>query len=497
MFPGYVETIIRKSKKEEEPNKRREKSEITNTDSKLTIEPINKQEMFVPEINHTGLSFLKQSKNTQYTPATKTTTTVMKILILLTVLSLYSCTKPNEPTGNLLSLTVEDVSCIEAWLNVKTNGVNLPANVILEKNGNSIRAITLTTNDTTLYIDSLLPKQTYRFKLTGANLLMKSNEAIATTLDTTSHNFTWQSWTFGQSRSSSLLYDVAIIAENNIWAVGEIYMNDSLGNPNPTFYNAVHWDGQRWNLKKIYYKGVIWTIRCVFALNENDIWFSGYIRYDGTKFIELPIPSILMGWQINKMWGSSSNDLYVVGDGGNIAHYDGSSWTKIESGTSMRFLDISGKEKSNILYAIASEFPHDVNNYFVVINQEKKVKEIKLNNILYSKITVWSCGEKNVYLGGAGLSRSIDGCKIWKEERGISNLYINKVRGLLSNDIIICGHFGLLAHWNGNNWKEYLDEPVKNSDIIYFSVDYKKNIVVSTGLIEQDGLKAYILIGKK
>ena len=50
-----------------------------------------------------------------------------------------------------------------------------------------------------------------------------------------------------------MLYDVAIIDENNIWAVGEIYLNDSLGQPDPTPYNAVHWDGISWNLKKIYF----------------------------------------------------------------------------------------------------------------------------------------------------------------------------------------------------------------------------------------------------
>ncbi len=51
MYPDYLKTIKRKSKKEEKPNKERDKSEITNKDSKLTIEPISKQEMFVP--NHT------------------------------------------------------------------------------------------------------------------------------------------------------------------------------------------------------------------------------------------------------------------------------------------------------------------------------------------------------------------------------------------------------------------------------------------------------------
>jgi hypothetical protein len=41
---------------------------------------------------------------------------------------------------------------------------------------------------------------------------------------------------------------VAIIDENNIWAVGGIYMDDSTGQPDPEPYGLVHWDGNKWNL---------------------------------------------------------------------------------------------------------------------------------------------------------------------------------------------------------------------------------------------------------
>lgn len=97
----------------------------------------------------------------------------------------------------------------------------------------------LNTKDTLLYIDSLLPNQTYKFKVvanTTDNPQPTTNELTVTTMDTTSHNFTWQTFTFGDAGAgSSVLYDVAIINENDIWAVDEIYMNDSLGNPDPTF----------------------------------------------------------------------------------------------------------------------------------------------------------------------------------------------------------------------------------------------------------------------
>ena len=70
-------------------------------------------------------------------------------------------------------------------------------------------------------------------------------------MDTTSHNFTFQSWTFG-TVGSSTLYDIAIINENNIWAVGEIMIADTSINGYTT-YNAVHWNGGEWSLHKLYF----------------------------------------------------------------------------------------------------------------------------------------------------------------------------------------------------------------------------------------------------
>ncbi|MBK7500058.1 MAG: hypothetical protein IPI19_13450 [Ignavibacteriales bacterium] len=49
----------------------------------------------------------------------------------------------------------------------------------------------------------------------------------------------------------------------------------------------------------------------------------------------------LRNGKLNKLWGISSNDLYAFGNNGNIAHYNnGSSWTKIESGTTLNLTDI-------------------------------------------------------------------------------------------------------------------------------------------------------------
>ena len=57
--------------------------------------------------------------------------------------------------------------------------------------------------------------------------------------DTTSQNFTWQKYYFGVG-GYTLLNDVAIVSDSSIWAVGNIYLNDSTGKPEQIAHNAVH-----------------------------------------------------------------------------------------------------------------------------------------------------------------------------------------------------------------------------------------------------------------
>ena len=69
--------------------------------------------------------------------------------------------------------------------------------------------------------------------------------------DTTSHEFEWQVTYFGEG-ANSYLKDVAIIDEDNIWAVGEIYETDSLGNIIYPTSNVMHWNGMEVKFNKIF-----------------------------------------------------------------------------------------------------------------------------------------------------------------------------------------------------------------------------------------------------
>ncbi len=196
---------------------------------------------------------------------------------------------PPPPDLRKITLTFEDASCTEVWLKIKADSLTLPAELTLKQynpTGDSLSKIfVLNTQDSVLYIDSLLPNQTYNYQVVlSTDTTIKSEKVVAQTLEPTSHNFTWQTFTFGE-HSSSVLYDVAIIDENNIWAVGAIYMNDSLGNPDPIPYSIAKWDGVRWELKKIFYNinSIIAPIRGILVLNSNEIYIAAgsVFRWDG------------------------------------------------------------------------------------------------------------------------------------------------------------------------------------------------------------------------
>ncbi|MBV6422085.1 MAG: hypothetical protein DAHOPDDO_03374 [Ignavibacteriaceae bacterium] len=409
-------------------------------------------------------------------------------LIISLSLLLQACntTDPPPPDGEkaTLELKLEDVSCIEAWIELTTTNLQLPATITLEQinpAGDTTSHIAiLNTQDSLLYIDSLLPNQTYKFHTTIQAYNLTSNELSVTTMDTTSHNFTFETFTFGGTAGSSVLYDVAIINENNIWAVGEIYVADTSQN-GYTMYNAVHWDGNQWELKRILYDGNIWTIKTIFAFNQNDIWFSAFVRYDGQKFIELPISPILTGWSINKIWGSSSRNLYVVGNNGNIVFYNGTSWSRIESGTELNIGDIWGITDDSGGY----------NKYIAADNAMLKLDED--NNL--SRIdaepgmilnSVWGISNRLIYTAGDGivLYKNNNWEKIYSQ--GVNTIY--RIRGQYYNDICGIGSPGsIIYHFNGYSWASINPDPNNR----YRSIDIKENTIAVSGY---QGEKAAITI---
>lgn len=414
---------------------------------------------------------------------------------------------PPPPNGEkpTLEITLEDVSCSETWIELTTTNLQLPSTIEIKQfkpTGDTLSQVSiLNTKDSLLYIDSLLPNQTYKYQVSSIENPATSNELSVTTMDTTSHDFTFETFTFGGTAGSSTLYDVAIINENNIWAVGEILVADTSIN-GYTMYNAVHWDGINWELKLIPFTGscsaVMYPpIRSIWAFSETDIWFArggSLVHFDGTNYYnDCNMNSLLTG-SINKIWGSSSSDLYVVGNNGNIVHYNGTLWSQIESGTEVNINDVFGiidnRSNERKVFCAAS---------FVLQMGEHKILTIDQNNNVDSLHwdtgrrvnSTWSKNGWIVYTSGGGVFNNKSGR--WKEEISIPLYYTNRIRGNGLNEIFAVGDFALLAHFNGADWRIYQD--LLQLPLTSFnSITVKENII---SIVGYSGEKALVIIGNR
>ena len=404
----------------------------------------------------------------------------MKIIIIslfVAIISL-SCNSTDPEVKEKSRLTVTDVSCTEVWLELKAGNIALPSSGVIRIDGTQDKIVTISGKDTVLYVDSLEVNRDYRFQviLLNQGQTLISNEINAKTLDTTSHNFTLETYEFGEY-GNNVLYDVAVIDENNIWAVGEIYLKDSLGNPDPKSYNAVHWDGTKWELKRIGNQGG-WACRTVLAFSENDIWFEGMIKWDGTKYTVhkngFPLLPNGEGWQINKMWGTRSNNLYAVGNGGNIAHYDGTNWTKIESGTNVDLVSIWGSPDGKVVWACGhkSDYSASALLRFKEGKREKIFEGLSSYEINGEPIGLlrggWTKSEQMSYISNNQYLYQLRGSDIQKLEKK-TNYYgelIFSINGPDRNDFFVSGQHGLVGHYNGVSYK-IIEEFRKHREYLY------------------------------
>lgn len=423
------------------------------------------------------------------------------IISIATLLLFYQCNSIEPPSGLTIRLKLEDVSSTEAWITLSSN-LNLPATIELKQNSQVISTINLRKVDSLLYISSLLPNTHYTFQASNGSFRVTSNQLTVTTLDTTSHNFTWQSWTFGE-HSSSRLNDVAIIAENNIWAVGEIYINDSLGQPDPQAYNTAHWDGIEWELKRVYFPTVCgsnsltpYPANAIFTFENGQIWVSSSgdkiaILHNSIQLNQFCLPPNV-SMSINKIWGTSGDDLYVVGDNGSIAHYNGTNWQKLESGTDVDIQDIWGVENNlsgePLILCAAS---------YVAQTGEKKI--LSITNVTQVDTIFWGTGRRvhslwfnssnKLFASGGGVFiRKYD--DHWVEQTEIPLYFTERVRGKDKNDVFAVGHFGLIAHYSGSSWKTY---PEASIALVYTSLDYKNNLMVTVGYTQNQAVVQFMM----
>ncbi len=325
-------------------------------------------------------------------------------------------------------------------------------------------------------------------------------------LDTTSSNFTFQAFTFGNtSAGSSYLNDVAIINDTDIWVVGAIYLTDSTGQPDPFPYNAVHWDGKMWQQLKIAVQTnngkVISPFYGIFAFSSNDIWISSGVPIHGDgetwtqyNLFDMGVLSQNDGY-LTKIYGTSSSNIYFVGTQGTIAFYNGI-WQKVESRTTLPIQNIFGNIDlhglQQILCVASDKYTNEGMKLLQI--QNNTVTVLPDSSLPWSLSSVWFTADGKYYIAGDGLFESSSLNSTWTKVYGLPQIYTDDISGQNYNDILVSGSNGTLSHFNGIRWTNYINNPLPYITGRLVSVNIKGNTIVAVGF---SGDNAYIIMGKR
>ena len=305
--------------------------------------------------------------------------------------------------------------------------------------------------------------------------------------DTTDHEFSWALDMFGDGGSD--FRDVVVINDTLAYAVGEIYFRDSLGNWDPNAYNAAKWNGARWELIRIPFVGSCSAVyspplRAIWALSQTSILVSNrgsLVRFDGANAILDCRMNTLLTGAINKIFAFDSNNVYAVGNAGNIVHYVNGAWQLLQSGTAGTIQDIWGGTDSKtgqrvVLCAVAEAYSMGA----------PRILRIGSNDVVDTlawvpgrrPYSVWFESSSQIFTCGDGVFMRDDQNR-WNEIAGADVIptFTERVRGQYTNDLFVVGDFGVIAHYNGATFHIFSDF----ADILWYSCAYKHNHMIAVG----------------
>ncbi len=408
----------------------------------------------------------------------------MKKIAVAILFMLFVCCseQPTDPpeNGNVepaAMLTVSDTGLTRLGLRLQLQNARLPvlaaltrANVKDTLDDTLLFRHVLTGNDTAFYDDNLQPNENYLYELWLAKDSTQQQwyrfAFNRRTMDTTGHNFSWQVYEFGGAGGSSYLNDVAIVNENNIWAVGRISVADSAGEIEE--YNAVHWDGEKWEMFNFMRTSEdrISVIRGISVENDSSIWLAAGSVYHwkghiATLFYRRDIST---NETVEKLWHSGTGEIYGVGNSGLIVHYDGQSWTKLQSGTDVNLTDVWGTPDGKTVWACGWEdFKGTVlikinGNTIETLYESEEYFRLRVDTLSGSLVSGAVSNNTNYILTSRGIyTYSLNLPGSYQRAKYPEHHYSGFPRSLSMsaiNDIFIVGDLAFMAHYNGASWHE-------------------------------------------
>ena len=307
--------------------------------------------------------------------------------------------------------------------------------------------------------------------------------------DTSSNNVVWRIDTIGDG--SSEVTGLSIINDSEIWASGQFYLKDSVGNLDSTLYNVLRWDGSKWNPQRLYfdYQGshFLRMGKAVFAFASDDVWIAADApeHWDGQKLNNVNLGSSQWS-EVAQLWGRSSSDLYAVCYAGKMFHFDGSSFQIVPTGVQSRFTDAYGD--NSMVYVTSEIYDNQVQPSGVFSMSGSGFRFLFPDagdkssfGSLQNSFSVWVSPQKTLWATGASYIFKPNSTHepVWGSSSGGWLLFL---RGTSDWDVWSGGVNGLIVHYNGQYWRQFDEVNLGATYIEYHSGAVKGKTIVLGGL---------------
>jgi hypothetical protein len=158
-------------------------------------------------------------------------------------------------------------------------------------------------------------------------------------------------WTSVPNGSKFDLNGIHGLSANEIYAVGD--PDPVMGGPGEFW----KWNGSQWSPMSNSVNGQLWR---VFAVSSTEIWAMGFeatlIKHTGTSanFVNLSGIGVTGTTELRHIWGTGSNNLFLVGSNGFAARYNGT-WSRMTQSANISTLyAVQGTTATGTVYALGN-----------------------------------------------------------------------------------------------------------------------------------------------
>jgi hypothetical protein len=224
------------------------------------------------------------------------------------------------------------------------------------------------------------------------------------------------------------------------------------------YTGLLRWNGSSW----AYVPELQWrTLNDVWGSSASDVWAVGskgemvrwngtawsLHRYDGTSVAPQPLANFdtpAQSYTLRGVWGSSSANVFAVGDSGVVLRYNGTSWSRITTGTTAQLNRVWGSSATNVYAATSTGRLLRYNG-----TAWSFVAGVQAPGALWS---VWGSSASNVYaVGDAGIVFRYNGTS-WTRVRLPRRDVLYGVWGTGASNVYVGGGAGVLYRFDGTSW---------------------------------------------